>query len=315
MTEALLSVRNVRVQFDDFLAVDDVSFDLHAGQLLGLIGPNGAGKSTILRSAAGLQPLTTGEVHVLGHSVAVDPEFVGAHLALTPDTPALIETLTVADFLRFIGRCYDFDHTTIEARIDHWLEQLWLADKKEEKVSSLSRGMRQRLGVARSLLPDPHVVLMDEPAAGLDPKGRVDFRNMLASLRDQGKAVIVSSHILADLADYCTHIAFMDKGRFRNFGTVQEVVQSERSDRIRYQVKLARRLGDLAARVESIKALQNTDVELGDYSMVISCPSDDEEVAKILQAMIEGGLPVCEFRSLELDLEQAYLKTGIRQVN
>lgn len=315
MAEALLSVQNMRVQFGDFLAVDDISFEMHAGQLLGLIGPNGAGKSTALRGTAGLQPLTTGDVYILGHDVSTDPEFIGSHLAFTPDTPALYDTLTVAEFLRFVGRCYDFDRGMVEDRIDHWLKQLWLTDKKDEKIAALSRGMRQRLAVARSLLPDPHVVLMDEPAAGLDPKGRVEFRNMLASLRDQGKAVIVSSHILADLAEYCTHIAFMQHGRFRNFGTVQEVIEGHRSEKTRYRVRLARRMGDLKSRLERIPELGGIATEVGDYALTIEYPSGDVSAGELLKALMAADLPICEFRSLELDLEQAYLSADIRQVD
>ena len=224
VSEPLLKVDSLRVLFGRVLAVDDVSFELRGGDLLGLIGPNGAGKTTTLRCAAGLQPAaTTGTCRSWGHDVYREPTFVGRHLAFTPDTPAAYDTLTVEHFLRFIGHAYGLEDRLVGERIGYWLEELWLSEKRQAKIGELSRGMRQRLGVARALLPDPHVVLMDEPASGLDPAGRVEFRRLLASLRDHGKAIIVSSHILADLAEYCTHVAIMGHGRFLKYGTVTEV--------------------------------------------------------------------------------------------
>src|SRR5215510_11349160 len=184
MSDALLSIENLRVQFGRFLAVDDVSFELHGGQLLGMIGPNGAGKTTTLRSAAGLQPITTGRIRVLGHDVFREPESVGHHIGFTADNPALYDSITVEQHLGFIARCYGLSAELSQQRIDHWLEQVWLTDKRSSKIASLSRGMKQRLGVARTLIPNPNVVLLDEPASGLDPAGRVQFRRMLASLCD-----------------------------------------------------------------------------------------------------------------------------------
>jgi ABC-2 type transport system ATP-binding protein len=316
MGEPLLSIHDLRVQYGMLLAVDGVSFDLHAGDLLGLIGPNGAGKTTTLRAAAGLQPLTTGAIRVLEHDVFADPTFVGRHVGFTPDTPQLYETLTVQQFLEFIGHCYSLDREPLAERIDHWLEQLWLKDKRDAKISSLSRGMRQRLAVARTLLPDPHVILMDEPAAGLDPAGRVEFRRLLASLRDQGKALIVSSHILADLAEYCTHIGIIGHGRMLQFGTVDEVTGSGVQDRIRYHVRLATPIGDLASRLEDIALLATAErLESDGQIITLEYDRDPQAAARLLRELVAAGLPVAEFHPIRPDLEEAYLRTGIRQVD
>lgn len=313
MAEALLKIENLRVQFGRFLAVDDVSFELQGGHLLGMIGPNGAGKTTTLRAAAGLQPVTTGQVRVFGHDVFKHATITGEHLAFTPDTPALYDTITVVEFLRFIARCYNLPRSVAEERIDHWLGRLWLDEKRNAKIGSLSRGMRQRLGVARSLLPDPHVVLMDEPAAGLDPAGRVQFRQLLASLRDQGKAIIVSSHILADLAEYCTHVAIMERGRFKRFGTVREVAGGGGHERCDYRVILAHAVGDVLQRIQGIEGLEQVRVE-GDR-LTVEYDSDRDAAARLLRGLIAAGLPVAEFTPLQPDLEQAYLRSGIGQVD
>jgi ABC-2 type transport system ATP-binding protein len=313
MPEPLLSLRNLRVQFGAFVAVDDVSIELQAGELLGLIGPNGAGKTTTLRAAAGLQPPTTGEVRVHGHDVFAAPELAGHHLGFTPDNPPAYDALTVEDFLKFIAGCYKLDKRLAGERIDHWLEALWLTDKRTSKISSLSRGMKQRLGVARTLLPDPSVILLDEPAAGLDPAGRVHFRLLLASLRDQGKALIVSSHILADLAEYCTHVAIMGGGRIVEQGSVAAISGAQDTQRAHYRVLLASRVGDLDARLAELPDVRVVQAD-GDV-LTLDYASPRSAAAELLGKLVAAGLPVAEFRALAPDLEQAYLRTGIRQVD
>ncbi len=224
--DLLLNVDRATVRFGRLVAVNFVSLELRAGELFGLVGPNGAGKTTLLRAIAGLQPLDAGRVTVLGEQVLPGNLAANRHLGFAPDTPPVYEDLTVRDFLRFIGMAYGLPAGELDERIGFWLQQVWLAEKAEARIRTLSRGMRQRVGIARVLLPNPVVVLLDEPAAGLDPAGRVQFRRLLCSLRDQGKAIIVSSHILADLNEYCTHIAIMSAGRVVQQGTVAQVTAS-----------------------------------------------------------------------------------------
>ena len=278
-----------------------------------MIGPNGAGKTTTLRAASGLQPITAGSIRVMGHDVFKSPTEVGRHLGFTPDEPAAYDALTVADFLDFIGRCYDLSAQTRSERIDHWLDALWLGDKRDNKVRTLSRGMRQRLAVARTLLPDPHVVLMDEPAAGLDPAGRVQFRQLLASLRDQGKAIVVSSHILADLAEYCTHILIMERGRAIRLGTVDQVAGADSHEHCRYRIVLSRTIGDVTARLRGIDESLEFDTE-GDV-VILEYDRERAAAAELLARLVGAGIPVAEFRPLEPDLEEAYLRSGVDQVD
>ncbi len=310
MSEALLVVENLRVQFGRLMAVDGISFELRGGDLLGLIGANGAGKTTTLRAAAGLQALTAGRIRVFGYDVATADPRVGFHLGFTPDTPSLYETLTVREFLEFVASCYDLGRRLTDERIDHWLERLWLGDKVDAKISSLSRGMRQRLAVARTLLPDPHVILLDEPAAGLDPAGRIQFRQLLASLRDQGKAIIVSSHILADLAEFSTHVAIMERGRLLRFGTVSQVAGEADRPVVTYRILLARRMGDVATRLATIDGLEQVHVD-GDV-IVLQYDAGREAAARLLAEMISAGLPVAEFQARKADLETVYLQSGAR---
>src|SRR5213075_1610439 len=162
-----------------------------------------------------------------------------AHIGFTPDTPPVYEELTVRDYLRFIAKGYEILGREADERIDFWLEKVWLAEKASVKVRALSRGMRQRIGIARTLLPNPSIVLLDEPSAGLDPAGRVQFRQLLCNLRDQGKVLIVSSHNLLDMGEYCTHIGIMGKGQIVRYGTVAEIASSGDASRCRYTIVLA----------------------------------------------------------------------------
>lgn len=313
MAETLLSVEHLRVQYGRFLAVDDVSFALAGGELLGLIGPNGAGKTTTLRAVAGLQAASTGTIRVLGFDVYDDRRDAQSHLGFTPDDPPLYPTMTVREYLAFIARCYRLSSNLAEQRIAHWLEALWLTEKTNEKISALSRGMRQRLGVARTLLPDPHLILLDEPAGGLDPAGRVQFRRLLASLRDQGKAIIVSSHILADLAEYCTHIGIMERGQLRQFSRVEDFGRADPAATARYRIVLAHRVADFAERLRRIGELERYEGE-GDTLLLEAAPGR-EAAAALLARLVAEGLPVAEFQAVRPDLEEAYLRAGIAQVD
>lgn len=311
--QVLLSLEQVRVQFGTLIAVRDLSFELRAGDLLGLIGPNGAGKTTLLRAIAGLQALTAGRVRVMGELVDPANRWFKSHIGFTADTPAVYEELTVRDFLEFIGMGYGLPRSEVRSRIDFWLEQVWLTEKADEKIKSLSRGMRQRIGIARTLLPNPNVILLDEPASGLDPAGRVQFRQLLCSLRDQGKTLIVSSHILADLNEYCTHIGIMAHGNFLQLGTVSEVAASGNGERCRYTVTLVRPVAGLNDTLKDIEGLSN--LQFDRDHVVLEYSHDRERAAGLLAELVRRGVPVAAFTPHAPGLEEAYLRTGIRQVD
>jgi ABC-2 type transport system ATP-binding protein len=311
---AVVSVEGAAVEFGPLLAVRDVTFSLRGGDLLGLIGPNGAGKTTLLRAIAGIQPLSRGQVRVLGHDMTRgDPEAL-AQLGFTPDTPTFDDNLTVREFLRFIGMGYGLDAAEADERIAFWLEKVWLAEKAGQKIKALSRGMRQRVGIARTLLPNPALILLDEPAAGLDPAGRVQFRQLLCDLRDQGKALVISSHILADMEEYCTHVGIMAQGAMLRFGTVAQISShGDGSGRCRYTLVLARAeagLEETLSQIEGIHALQ-VDRE----RLTFDFASDRTAAAALLAELIRRQVPVAAFAPDAPGLEAAYLRTGIRQVD
>jgi ABC-2 type transport system ATP-binding protein len=236
------------------------------------------------------------------------------HIGFTPDNPAVYEDLTVRKFLQFIGKAYHLHPDGLPEKIDFWLEQVWLKEKADQKIKALSRGMRQRIGIARTLLPDPTVVLLDEPAAGLDPAGRVQFRQLLCSLRAQGKALIVSSHILADMGEYCTHIGIMAKGELLQYGTVAEIANAGSTDRCRYTMILARPVADIADVLHKASGLVDG-VSVDGATVILNFSPDREEAARLLAELVRREIPVAAFSANALDLEEAYLRTGIRQVD
>ena len=281
----IIELQGVRIEFGPLLAVRDVSFALRGGNLLGLIGPNGAGKTTLLRAIAGIQPLTRGMVRVLGHDLSRDDIEATRSLGFTPDTPTFYENLTVRDFLRFIAMGYGLDSGEADERIAFWLEKVWLTEKPNQKIKSLSRGMKQRVGLARTLLPNPTVVLLDEPAAGLDPAGRVQFRQLLCDLREQGKAIVISSHILADMDEYCTHIGIMAQGAMIQLGTVAEISShAQQNGRCRYVLTLARSAAGLAATLGQIPGIDSVHVERD--RVTFEYASTRDEAASLLATLI-----------------------------
>ncbi len=309
---ALLVAESLRVEFGAIVAVNDVSFTLGAGDLLGLIGPNGAGKTTLLRTMAGLQPPVQGTTHIMGFDVFGSDEQVRRHIGFAPDAPPLYDELTINQFLTFIALAYQVSDSVASERIDFWLEQLWLADRRDDKIATLSHGMRQRVTIARTLVPNPNVILLDEPSAGLDPAGRIQFRAVLASLRDQGKALVVSSHILADLEEYCTHIAIIEGGRILRFGTVGEL-QGRTVGRCHYELTLAGdddRLTSVLGGVEGVSA-----VACANGVWTFEYDEGPEPAARLLEALVKNGVPVASFAPAGDDLEQIYLRSGVKQVD
>jgi ABC-2 type transport system ATP-binding protein len=308
----ILTASNIRVEFDQVVAVCDVSFELDGGQLLGLVGPNGAGKTTLLRVLAGLHAPNGGIARVMGRAVLGEDEVVRQHIGFAPDSPPAYEELTIQQFLIFIGGMYGLSRAETEERIDFWLEQLWLTERRHSLVKHLSRGMRQRVTLARAFLPRPHVILLDEPLAGLDPGGRVQLRRVLGMLRDQGCAMIVSSHILTDLEEVATHVAILEHGR---------IIRWVRTDELHKPAGRRRfyRLTTVDVRPEYAEWIgampEVTELTSDNGALLFEYPADDRAVARLLAELIRREVPVTSFAPARGSLEEAYLQAGVKQVD
>ena len=214
-----------------------------------------------------------------------------------------------------LARGTTFLSSEVDERIDFWLEKVWLTGKRERQDSKrfLSRGMRQRVGIARTLLPNPSIVLLDEPSAGLDPAGRVQFRQLLCNLRDQGKVLIVSSHNLLDMGEYCTHVGIMSKGQIVRWGTVNEIATGGDATRCRYTIVLAHPVAGVERSLEQIEGVAG--ISYDGQRIVLEFASERDDAARLLAQMIKMNLPIASFAPNAAGLEEAYLRTEVAQVD
>jgi len=311
-TDSLLTVEGVRVEFEKVVAVAGVSFAMQGGELLGLVGPNGAGKTTLLRVLAGLQAPTAGMAYILGKPVLGSDESVRHQIGFAPDNPPAYEEVTIEQFLRFIAGAYDLSRNEGIERIDFWLDQLWLTEKRDTPIKELSRGMRQRVTLARTFLPNPHVILLDEPLSGLDPAGRIQLRKVLSMLRDQGCAMLVSSHILSDLEEVSTHIAIIEHGSILRW-TRADAIHAE-DERLRtWQLGI---VGDPSAARELLVTLDGVEsVRSNGEVLLFDFTGDGREAALLLRKLVEQGLLISHFAPVKRTLEEAYLRAGLKQVD
>ena len=218
-----ISISGLQKRFGKFVAVDGLSLEVPAGSVYGLIGPNGAGKTTTFAVIASLLTPSSGSVSVLGHDPVASPREVRRILGYMPDTLGVYADLDVDEYLRFFAAAYKIPARAHPGLLDGLLELVALESKRTARVDSLSRGMKQRLSLARALIHDPEVLILDEPASGLDPRARAELRALLAQLSEMGRTIVISSHILAEIEDVCSHIAVMQSGRILASGRTAEV--------------------------------------------------------------------------------------------
>ncbi|MEJ7638559.1 MAG: ABC transporter ATP-binding protein [Singulisphaera sp.] len=229
----MIRVRDLRVDYDDVCAVRDLSLEVGPGEICGLIGPNGAGKTTTMRAMLGLIEPTFGEIELDGVDMRERPRDACRLVGFMPDFPPLYDDLKVWEFLDLFAASYFVPRPERPATIGRHLELVGLTEKRDAMVVGLSRGMRQRLMLAKTLIPGPRVLMLDEPASGMDPRGRIDLKNILKALGAEGKTVLISSHILAEMTEFCTSVAIMERGRMVVSGTIEDVKAGDGGPRAR----------------------------------------------------------------------------------
>ncbi|RKG88556.1 ABC transporter ATP-binding protein [Corallococcus terminator] len=318
---SLLEVKGLRRDYGALRAVDDVTFSLEAGGILGFIGPNGAGKSTTLRILATLDVPTAGEVLLDGKSLVDAPDQARPLLGYMPDRYGTYDDVTVREFLDFFARAYGLKGAQRRQRVDSVMEFTGLIPLAEKLTTELSKGMRQRVALGRTLLHDPRLLLLDEPADGLDPRARIELRELLRALADQGKAVIISSHILTELAEICDSCVIIEQGRLLAQGRVEDLLRSgaDASQVVELVVRLAAGAeGEaMGARAERLlleqPRVKDVTREAGALRVRLeleqgSGPMQAEAAAAALLAtLVAQGLPVCAFSPRERNLEDAFM--------
>ncbi len=291
------------------VAVGGLDLSIDAGEIFGLVGPNGAGKTTTLKMLATLLPPTAGDAQIAGISVRREPDAVRRVLGYMPDNFGVYDDMRVWEYLDFFGRCYGLSGSRRRQMIGDLLELVDLAQKRDSYVQDLSRGMQQRLCLAHALVHDPQVLLLDEPASGLDPRARVELRELLRELRSLGKTIVISSHILPELEELCTSLAIIDHGRVMASGRVEDIADRFRVGGV-YRVRL---LGDAedaqaAAALLSDRADVASVVAEVDGSLELGLAGDDVSAAAVLAALVSAGHRVVSFAPAASDLEELFLQ-------
>jgi len=290
--------------YGDFTAVRCINLKIGEGEIFGFIGPNGAGKSTSMRFLATLLKASRGEGVVNGHRVSEAPMDVRRSVGYMPDSFGVYDGMKVWEFLDFFAVAYGIPRSKRKSVIGDVLELLDLTHKREDYVNGLSRGMKQRLCLAKTLVHDPPVLILDEPASGLDPRARMEVKALLKELRRMGKTILISSHILTELADCCTSIGIIERGELLLHGPIGDVYRRIRSNRI-LEIKF---LGDMQTGLSIIRSSPHTrDVQIEDHSATVEFEADDADVAALLRQLIEGGAGVRSFRDKEPTLEDVFM--------
>jgi len=310
----VVAARGLVKRYDRTVAVAGLELEVDEGEIFGLVGPNGAGKTTILRMLATLLVPTAGDAEIAGESIRRNPNAARRVLGFMPDVFGVYDDMKVWEYLDFFARCYGLSAPRRRQMIGDLLDLVDLSDKRDTFVQGLSRGMQQRLCLAHALVHDPQVLLLDEPASGLDPRARVELRELLRELRSLGKTILISSHILPELEELCTSVAIVDRGQVLAQGRVSDIEGRLRSGavlRIRVMgdgesIDAARTHFAADPEVASAAILPDGTIELG-------FRGDDAASARLLRDAVAAGLPIVTFARAASDLEELFLQVTARE--
>jgi ABC-2 type transport system ATP-binding protein len=298
-------IRDLRVTYGKFEAVKGISLDIPQGEVFGFIGPNGAGKSSTIRVLATLQPKFRGLAMVCGHDVLSRPQKVREVMGYMPDFFGVYEDLTALEYLHFFAAAYKLPLSKRRGVIDDVLALTDLSHKADSPVEGLSRGMKQRLALARVLLHDPQVLLLDEPTSGLDPRARIEVRELLKALRAMGKTILISSHILEELSQLCTRIGIIETGHLVAEGSLKDIyrqLQLKRVVHIRCQDPPA----DLLDRVRKIRGVDSVEQQVDRWA--IRLHEDQTSIAELHEALVHEQARIVMFQPEAMDMETAFMK-------
>jgi ABC-2 type transport system ATP-binding protein len=307
----IIEIQGLTKQYGRLTALNSLNLSVAEGDVVGFIGPNGAGKTTTMRILTTLLKPTSGRAWVGGYSVAAEPQSVRRVIGYMPDFFGVYEDMKVWEYLDFFAACYDIPPETRNGMIDDLLALVDLGHKREDFVDSLSRGMKQRLCLARTLAHDPQVLILDEPASGLDPRARIEMRELLLELKNMGKTIFFSSHILAEVADICTRIAILEAGQLVAYGDMAEMKKKLRPHRL-IQVRI---LGDLPAVAAALATLPKvaevkmaSEIDLPPDTLRFDFTGDDQALSDLLADLVRGGARIVSFSEETGDLEDVFMQ-------
>lgn len=305
MPDAIIQVEQLERDFGNVRAVKGVSFTIERGRVVGFIGANGAGKTTTMRMMVTLDLPTAGRIRVGGKDVTDEPAAVRRQVGWMPDAFGTYENMTVFEYLDFYGRAFGYRGEERRKRIGEVMEFTDLEVIADRPMDTLSKGMAQRLCLGRTLVHDPEVLILDEPAAGLDPKARIEFKNLVRLLAGQGKTIFISSHILSELGEMCDQLLFIDNGKIVHHGTTESLTREHTVEAV-VEIRVTGDPAPLQDWIGHAAGIEITD-RLKNGARVRVADADDERLAAVLRNLIADGLPVTAFFKLERRLEDAFV--------
>lgn len=302
----MIEVRELTKKFGSFIALDHLNMTIDEGVVFGFVGANGAGKSTTFSILATLLSPTSGDAFINGKSVVKEPGEVRKQIGYVPDFFGVYDQLKADEYLDFYGACYGLSEKERKVLIPQLLELVNLSDKRYEYVDLLSRGMKQRLCLARSLIHDPKVLILDEPASGLDPRARVEMRDIIKQLKSMGKTILISSHILPELAEMCDEIGVIDQGKLIAHGNVSEIQAQLQGDK-HITIKVINEIDKTVAFLEEDPFVSSIEVLDGNEKVTFIFKGSPEDQVKLLRRAMEAGLPIYAMMEEEKDLEDVFM--------
>ncbi|MBN1953620.1 MAG: ABC transporter ATP-binding protein [Anaerolineae bacterium] len=305
----IIQTKGLTKKYGKLVALDDLNLVVEEGAAFGFVGPNGAGKTTTMRILATLLRPTAGEAWVAGHSVGKERQAVRRTIGYMPDFFGVYGDMKVWEYLDFFAACYDIPPATRARLVDDLLELVDLAHRRDDYVDALSRGMKQRICLARALAHDPQLLILDEPASGLDPRARIEIRALLHELHAMGKTILISSHILSEIEEVCTHIGIIEAGRLIAAGSldsIQEQLQSHRTLRIGLLNRIKEAAEWLAAQPEVLDVALLTEKEKSFLQLEFS--GDQERLAQLLADLTRSGFAVTQFQETARGLEDTFMR-------
>jgi ABC-2 type transport system ATP-binding protein len=302
----MISIKHLRKEYDSLVALENLSLEVPKGECFGLIGPNGAGKTTLLRILATLLEPTYGHVTIGGIDIFEEPLRVHKLIGYLSDVFAVYEDMLVWEYLDHFARCYGMSSMKDRQKLtDEVLELVSLSERKNAEIKGLSRGMRQRLCLAKTLIHQPQVLLLDEPASGMDPAGRIEFREMLKQLSAIGRTILISSHILTEMADFCTSIAIIERGQLLASGRVSDILQ-ELQPALRLEIESLAGHDGVVDLLKDHPHVKQLDASNG--KVVCRWHAGRDELPSLHQLLVQRGIPVVAFAVKSDNLEDLYMK-------
>jgi ABC-2 type transport system ATP-binding protein len=306
----IIEIKELTKRFNQRIAVNNITFNIEGGEIFGLVGPNGAGKTTTMRMLVTLLKPDHGEIFVGGHSIRKDPNDVRRQIGFMPDSFGVYGDMTVQEYLDFFGACYKIHPNQRAHLITDLLDLVDLGHRRDDMVDTLSTGLKQRLGLARVLIHDPNILVLDEPASGLDPRARVEIRELLLEVARLGKTILFSSHILADVGELCTRVGIIEDGKLVALGTLEQLSAHVMPHR-QLHIGLLDRKEEAQVMLQSIpgvsdvRAVENT----SRVSLEVDFIGDDEAIHQLLAKLLAAGFPVIHFSEESKNLEEVFMRT------